>query len=187
MAREDRELLLRDWQLERRQLQMENQRLTKLLDEAHKHIRILRKQRFDDDEEDDDGVMSVSSLDATIKAGSSHKLVVEKSLRSTSKRQRSFKIIAKIFARRDEGRDEANSDDNDVPVIIVAPPPTDTTSCAAVCDVQEKVILEMPKRKLRKTRSSSMVTKYLQILPDVSFDSTEATSRASSEPRLAEF
>ena len=179
MDQEARELVLRDWQLERRQLQKENQRLTKMLDDANKQIRILQNKKQRSNEE----VMSVTSDAATVKAGSSRKVVAEQSCRliSSSKRQRSLRIIDKIFPCLDEGRDEV---DIGVPVIEVPPAPV------ASCDARSKVFRGMSKSQMKKSWSSSMVTRYLQTFPDDSFDSigTEATTmRASSEPRLAEF
>jgi len=177
MGREDRELLLRDWQLERRQLQLENQRLTKLLDDAHKHIRLLRKQQSSDD-----GGLSVSSHAATVKAGSSHKLVEKTTPVTNSRRKR--RMCLRLFCKEVERKQNKN---HGVPVIDT-PPSMDTTSCNAVCDARDDkstIISGGVPKSLSKKKSISKAAICL-LRPDDSFE-TEASSRAPSDERLAEF
>lgn len=180
LEKEEQELLLRDWQLERRQLQIENQRLTKLLGDAHKHIRILKKQQ-----ELDDGLVSVSSTAATVKAGSSsqhQKLLVEKRRsRSSSpcKRGQTRKLLPKLF-RGHETQKEVQRD------AVHTTTPDDITSCDAVkCDVRGDKDTVIVCLSMLRARTLSKSLKHLLPGPDESFDSTAASS--SGAPSMAEF
>lgn len=157
---EDRGLHLRDWAQERHQLQHENERLAEKLDAANKQIRFLRKKL---PRESDDG--SVSSHAVTVKAGSSRKL---------NTKQKKQKFFSKLFGREDkngkvvvksksssrvEPRRSSNDDDD---------------------DSQMAVTWEAPSPRSHRSSKRKM---YPEIKLDRSFDSTEASSRAS----LAEF
>lgn len=158
---------------------MENQRLTKLLDDAHKHIHILRKNNKK--QRQDDGIMSVSSSAPTVKAGSSHKITEETSpTAATSPRRR--RVFRKLFGR-EEGRRERSNE-----VTVAEAPQADTTSCDAVCDERDDknaIIVGVPPPMSRMNNISKVAASLFR--PVGSFDSTEATSRASADPGLAEF
>jgi hypothetical protein len=206
LSEEEKNLLLRDWFLERRQLQMDNQRLTKHLDAAHKRIRILQQGS--------DGDATVTSQAVTVRAGSSVKKLEQSSSshikpqsawkkleRSSSghiKPQSARKTPLKRFASFFQPAEQKA-------MTCATPHAVDTASCVAVCDdPHRKCILEVPPcvaskylfgedmdsscRKGILEVPTSVASKYL-LGGDV--DSCDATDEgslgSSSEHRLAEF
>lgn len=171
LERKDCELLLQEWQLERRQLQIENQRLAKSLDDAQKHIHILRKKKKK--KSNDDGVVSVSSSAITAKAGSSHKLAAACG-EITSLRKRL--IFPRLFCLQVERKETAEVR---APVTSTAPVTTAFTSH----DDAPIPVRKVPPTKLKRSRSIVKASRS-SMRPNHSFDSTEASSR---DPSLAEF
>lgn len=181
---EDCELLLRDWQLERRQLQMENQRLTKLLDDAHKHIALLQQERKLYYNNNNDKVDSeCSSHAATVKAGSSHYNKRPVSL-SPSRRQKSHKMFPKLFSRNEKWDDD-DDDSSSVDVVVYNSEELmqDAMTCGAVvCD--ERKSPRVPKAK----SFSKAAKKHLeQCRDDAAMDFCSPPSSSPRAPSFAEF
>lgn len=167
LERQDRELLLCNWMLERNQLKAENKQLTRQLEDANTKISSLRKKLLHTSQRGDNGDdESVSSHDATVKAGSSR-------LAKSKKRY----MFPKLLLCCDGGRMKENSMHKDNKVTVKS----------MVGESKRTRMKEGRKRAITweepSSASFSKASRYPRLQLNSSFDSTEASSRAS----LAEF
>jgi hypothetical protein len=173
LKREDCEELIRGWQLERRQLQIENQRLEKELDDAHKHIQILRKKKKK--KKRDDGVASVTSIATTAKAGTAHRLAG--SSIETQERKRNvfshlvcWKVQSRTVDEREEPRIETPSVLDEGALRLM----TSTRNAA-----KKSAKVPVPTSKLRRSQSFIKKTETSLMRPSRSCYFTDESCRAS--------
>lgn len=160
LEQQDRELLICDWVLERHQLQSENKKLARQLEDANSKISSLRKKLRQTSQHSNE---SVSSHDTTVKAGST------RLTRTKSQKQKmvsKLRVCCKAVQEKSMLKDKMTRKQSGV------------ESTSKLEGENKAITWETP-----RPESSLKASRYPRVQLSSSFDSTEASSRAS----LAEF